>query len=207
MASSSQRKFLHTLAILHGLHAYARLQRIYGAYNGLKNLTENGWGNLHGPAFKAAITRNASGFIKDLAAEFLGGGDDFEKCMARLAADTDECYKALWGKPRFLSDKELSHIETVYNNFGVSYMECREGARRRNFLGFEVTPKVHKTQHIPLMSKIINPTAVQCYAEESLVGTTTRTWKMSMSGRYKKGGQRKVLLKRFCGLMLRLDDS
>ena len=34
-----------------------RLPRI-----GQNHLRKDGWGDLHGPAFKAAITRNASGF-------------------------------------------------------------------------------------------------------------------------------------------------
>ena len=68
-----------------------------------------------------------------------------------------------------------------------------------------VRTKVHKMQHLPRLAGIINPIYVQCYGEESLIGTTVQVWKKCMNGRYDKQAQRNVLLKRITGLLLRYE--
>ena len=85
--------------------------------------------------------------------------------------------------------------------FGENYQKLRDWARDAGQLAWPVRPKVHKMQHLPQCCAVINPTAVQVYGEESLVGTTVRVWKKSMAGRYTGVVQRNVLVKRLTGLM------
>ena len=84
-------------------------------------------------------------------------------------------------------------------------MRCREYAKQRGELSFNVRVKVHKMQHLGAMAEIMNPAWVSCYSEESSIGTSVRVWRQSMHGRYAETVQQRVLLKRLCGLWLRLE--
>ena len=84
-------------------------------------------------------------------------------------------------------------------------MRLREDARVRGKLYWKVAPKMHKLQHTPLHATVMNPRWVQNYAEESLIGTTTRVWQKAMRGRYRAHAQSNVLLRRTLGLLLRLE--
>ena len=84
-------------------------------------------------------------------------------------------------------------------------MQLREVARQKGWLLWNVTPKVHKMQHVPLLASVINPRFVQNYAEESLIGTCTAIWARSVSGRYRSVAQRAVLAKKLTGLLLHFE--
>ena len=101
-----------------------------------------------------------------------------------------------------MTDRDLDRLRSICIEFGEHFMWCRELSRRDGLLWWEITPKVHKMQHVPKMAQMINPRFVQCYFPESLIGTTTKVWKRSMSGRYKNSAQRVVLSKRLLGVLL-----
>ena len=169
------------------------------------NLRTDGWGELNGPAFKAAITRTSAGFFKAIAHEFLTSGTEEEACMIRLVDLLHAIYDLLWNGPRFLPGDRIGVLRRYCVEFGENYMWCREYALLRNVLLWRVTGKVHKMQHLPAMASIINPAWVSCYAEESSIETSMRVWKQCMHGKYRALVQRNVLLKRLCGLLLRVE--
>ena len=146
-------------------------------------------------------------FFKHLSNKFLILQTPEEQSMTRVLNNLYELYGMLWNSPRFLLQNDLDELQRVCIQFGEDWMRCREFARLRNALLFNVTGKVHKTQHIPAMAAIINPAWVSCYAEESLIGTTMKVWKQSQKGRWKRLIQHRVLLKRLCGLVLRLEGN
>ena len=115
-----------------------------------------------------------------------------------------EFYGILYSGELFLPDASLDRLRTVTIAFGEAYQALRAYCAEQEIFGFPVRPKVHRMQHLPRCARSINPVALQCYAEESLVGTTTRVWKRSMAGRYEPGIQRAVLTKRLVGLLLRV---
>ena len=168
----------------------------------LSNVTNNGWADLHGPAIKAANTRASSGFFLHLSEQYLSGESDLERSTVEVAKCLDEFYKVIYGAERFMTAAELRRLRSVCLQFGEAYMRSRAFSRRSALLAFEVTPKVHKMQHVPAMAQIMNPRFVANYAEESLVGTTAKVWKRSMSGRYKKMAQFNVLMKKALGVLL-----
>ena len=168
------------------------------------NLISNGWGDLHGPAVKAANTRAASGLFAKMAETYLSAENEFEKYMILATKHLHSIYTALNSAPRFPTHAEIAKIRRVTLRFGEAMMWCREHSRRLGFMAWEITPKVHKSQHLPTMCQVMNPKFVSCYADESLIGTTTRVWKRSMAGRYHANVQHVVLLKRLVGLILRL---
>ena len=88
---------------------------------------------------------------------------------------------------------------------GLAYQELREISRLAGRMCFKVTPKVHKVQHLPLYSSCLNPRHVQNYAEESLIGTSTKIWARSVSGRHTQSVQPNVLVKKITGLLLRME--
>ena len=92
-----------------------------------------------------------------------------------------------------------------FANIGFEIMRRREFARIDHKLNFNVTPKMHKLQHLHLYARILNPRWVQNYAEESLIGTTTTIWQKSIRGNYSDHVQENVVLKRTVGLLLRLE--
>ena len=191
--------------------------RWYRAHPGLlplppirrQNLRRDDWAELHGPAFKAANSRQASGFFLHLATKYLQGrtvgGQDLESCMWRIVYGLNDLYSLMWGQPRFLLPEHVLRIREACISFGEAYMRCRQWAKERGELAFNVTVKVHRMQHLAAMAEIMKPAWVSCYSEESSVGTTTRVWRQSMHGRYAKTVQHRVLLKRLCGLWLRLE--
>ena len=130
-----------------------------------------------------------------------------EQSMKSVLKNCYELYGILWNGPRFLQEQDLDVLHRVCIQFGEDWMRCREFARLRNALVFNVTGKVHKTQHLPAMAAIINPAWVSCYAEERLIGTTMKVLKQSQKGCWKRLIQHRVLMKRLCGLVLRLEGN
>ena len=86
-------------------------------------------------------------------------------------------------------------------------MILREMCRGRGILAWNVTPKMHMLQHLGSFPAKVNPRWLQNYMEESSVGTTTKVWSRSASGRYRRTVQKMVLLKRLVALMIRLETD
>ena len=105
----------------------------------------------------------------------------------------------------FVPKAKIDELREVVLTIGEHWLSLREFARRGNHLCWKVAPKTHKFQHLPLYASVLNPRFTQCYAEESLIGTTTAIWKRSMNRRYKKRVQHLVLLKPTLGFFLRLE--
>ena len=72
-------------------------------------------------------------------------------------------------------------------------------------MAWQITPKVHKLQHVPMLAHGINPWPVQCYNEESHVGAAVKSWRGSAAGRYMLTVQEVVLIKRLVALLLRFE--
>jgi len=171
----------------------------------ISNLTRDGWWELNGPAIKAAMTRSAVPPFRDIWREHAQAGNANDAHVTAIIENLALFYDVLYQAPMFMPRATIDRIEEICMNFGIAYLHCREYARSHNILSWPVRMKTHKMQHVPLMCKVINPVHVQCYGEESLIGTTTKVWKRSIAGRHHNVAQRNVLLKRFCGLLLRFE--
>ena len=68
-------------------------------------------------------------------------------------------------------------LRGIANLFGLSYQRLRNLAGTSGEMAWPVTTKVHKMQHVPELANIINPVHLQCYADESLMGTSQKVWK------------------------------
>lgn len=169
------------------------------------NVVQAGWGDLHGPAYKAANTRQASPFFRELVHKFCVSGSPCDQCLRSVVASLDNVYAVLYSAGAFLTQDSMETLRAHVLEFGLSYQRLRELSRRSEVSAFPVRPKIHKFQHIPFLAEFINPRVVQAYGEESLVGTVTKTWKGSVAGRYRARVQEMVLVKRVTALLLRFE--
>ena len=192
----------------------AKLVAFYGRRPGahrlptltLANLTNaDGWRELSGPAIKAANTRAAAPFFAELAMEYYNDDAPAHRDMCRVTRTLSDMYDIMKSSPMFLDAPSLGRFQTVVSEFGVALQRLRAWAEDRHELSWQVRPKAHKTMHLPFIASVINPRSVSNYADESQIGTTTRVWKGSVSGRYKAHVQRIVLAKRLRAVLLRYE--
>ena len=174
----------------------------------LKNLVNSqGWAELRGPAFKAANTRAAVPAFLAIAAETLTTGSEEDRSIVALLTAVNAFQELLYSAGFSLTDDEIGRLDAIVLEMGFHYQTLRGIARAKNQLWWRVTPKVHKLQHMSHWARVLNPAMVQCYMEESMVGTTTKVWQRTMSGRYQSTVQAIVLLKRVLGLLLRIHEG
>ena len=153
------------------------------------------------------MTKAVAGFFSSFAKRYYSasaGGDELGVCMSDVAADLHRFYKILDSQPLFVSPDATMQLGVVCARFGSNYERCRSLCERRGILAFQITPKLHKMQHVPDQSRIFNPVRTSNYSYESFIGSTTQCWKRSLSGRYKRSSQRVVLIKRLVSVLLRM---
>ena len=163
------------------------------------------WFDLCGPGIKSAMTRTAAQWFDSLCQKYLQTGSEDHRALCAVSKHLVQFYKILYTAPMFPSPAERARFRKTCLEFGANYQWLRDIGRRNGDLIAPVRTKVHKMQHLPRFAGIINPRYVQCYGEESLIGTTVQVWKKCMRGRYDKQAQRNVLLKRITGLLLRYE--
>jgi len=145
----------------------------------LGNLTADGWADLHGPAIKAAATRAAApAFLAMCNEHLLPAASLADERTCAIIDRLVKIYDILYTETMFMSGPAIELLRGAVLEFGCLYMHLREHARVDNILAWPVKPKVHKLQHVPDIAVIVNPRFCQCYAEESLIGTTVRVWKI-----------------------------
>ena len=127
------------------------------------------------------------------------------RVLRALVAALDDLYNVLYDAPMFPPDASVHQVRQLCLDFGKAYQEMRELSRRSGIYAFAVTPKTHKVQHLPKLTTCINPTRVQVYSEESMMGSVTGTWRGSARGRYKQTVQKIVLVKQLTGVLLRFE--
>ena len=131
----------------------------------ISDITKEGWGDLHGPAIKAAMTRQAAPFFADFAQRFFSADRSaYEGHMVDVTRDLDAFYKVFEGQGMFMSPASVRKLSQICQRFGSSIMHLRNLARDQNLLAWQVTTKVHKTQHLPMMSRLLNPRLTSCSA-------------------------------------------
>ena len=170
----------------------------------LVNLVKDGWSDLHGPVVKAANTRGLAPFLVELTNEFHSGADRYDVLVRRAALSLDRFYALLYGASRFLTDGQAAELRRVLARLGSSVQELRDISRARGGFEFKVSPKMHMILHMASLPANANPRFLQCYQEETHIGSITKIWHRSANGRYRATVQRMVLLKRLVATVVRL---
>ena len=164
-----------------------------------------GWADLNGPMIKAANSRSAVPMIRDLSYMYLSDDNDRNRCIHRLLDNLTAYYETIYSEPLFMSEAAVARLEEATIEVGEAWMELREMAKERGLQHWKISSKVHKMMHTAVWSRAMNVRFVQCYSEESQMGSTTSVWHECMRGKYAGGIQSMVLLKRTVGLLLRLE--
>jgi hypothetical protein len=167
--------------------------------------SSDGWAVLSGKAIKAAMTRHSMPFWSEVVHRYCMSGLPKHRNLRELVDSLSEIYRVFYEGPMFLNSDDQGKLRVACSTFGVCYQRLRELHRQEQALAFNVVPKVHKVQHLPMHASVINPRFLQCYGEESLIGTSTRTYTGSMTGRYRGPIQRVFLVKRVTALLLRFE--
>ena len=169
------------------------------------NLLNDGWWELSGQVIKAAAMRSAPPLFAELANATLVGDNPRAAQAPRLAELFDTFYTAVYAARLFPSDTDIGKVRAIINEFGEVIMSLRADSMQRNKLYFKITPKVHKLMHVPMYMEVMNPRWLQAYLEEGLIGSFTKIWQRGVKWRYERQIQSNVLLRRYLGLLLRLE--
>ena len=171
----------------------------------LSNVHLEAWSELHGPAIKAANSRQAAPAMAALARELLEPGDEEGGMVIEITSKLEEMYYCLAEAGMFFDAAALDHFTNVVLDFGLLQMRLRAFSAAHGKFRWQVKPKSHKCAHLPEFAGCINPRMVSCYADESHIGTCCLAWKRSLSGRWAGHVQRSVLLKRWVGVLVRME--
>ena len=175
----------------------------------LKNIFPGGkdhCADLRGKQAKAANTRHAMPFLKDLANECLTDNLNKDHCLIHILIDyTLEFNRLVYSTGIFYTADELAKLSEAAKGIGVTMQLLRQRAKDQKQLLWHITPKLHYMQHFPDEAKLISPRVVQCYIEESYIGKISQIWSSSKNGPCQETIQHTALLKYLIWLCIELD--
>ena len=161
---------------------------------------------LGGPTVKAANTRQAIPFLKDLAERYLTDGANLDHVlMHELIKHTIDFNRLIYSSGTFFTDPELATFRTATEGVGKYMQLLRSNAKAAKQLLWHIAPKTHYMQHFPDEAKLIASIVVQCYIEESYICTIGQIRASSNNGPYSETIQRLGLLKYLLWLVVELD--
>jgi hypothetical protein len=111
MATINDRRMNH----YDGRPGVARLPKIL-----LANVWHDGWADLHGPAFKAAITRQAAPFFRELVCHYCSSDAPLDECLRLNMSSLDDMYRLLYEMPLLPSDADLVPLRIAVQSYGTS---------------------------------------------------------------------------------------
>ena len=144
------------------------------------------YADLRGPTVKAANTRQAMPFLKDLANRHLTDPNEMDHVIIhQLLEHTAEFNRLMYSSAAFLTPEELAAFDQATKGIGKYMQLLRKRAKGAKQLLWKIVPKTHYMQHFPDEARLINPRVVQCYIEESYIGKLAQIWASARNGPYK----------------------
>ena len=175
----------------------------------MKNLSSDGpatYAALCGPTVKAANTRHAMPFLKDLANRHLTSATNADHVIIhQLLNHTMEFHRLSYSSGTFFTPEDLAAYDEAAKGMGKYMQLLRKRAKEAKQLLWHITPKTHFMQHFPQEARLISPRVVQCYIEESYIGKIAQIWASSKNGPYGETIQSFALLKYLVWLCIELD--
>ena len=83
----------------------------------MTNVTRDGWGNLAGPAFKAANVRASAPFFRDLVEHYCTSEHPRDRNLRSLVAAMDDLYIVLCNAPIFPPDATVLQVRGLCMGF------------------------------------------------------------------------------------------
>ena len=171
--------------------------------------TDKGWSMLSGKLIKAANTRAMLPFLDDLASKYCTGREGFDQSCRKVFTSLLTIQRIMYSSGTFLTDAAKEEFKEAHLRLGRHWQLLRDLCRRAEVNSFQITPKLHYTQHFPYQADLINPRAVQNYIQESLVGHVAKVWSACANGPYADTVQLTSLARLWVGYELRIcqDDD
>ena len=107
-------------------------------------MLKDGWGELHGPACKAASTRAFAPCLQSSVHRCFATGSDEDAMMRQLIDNRCGVYDTIYSSPMLISDAHVAQLKAHCVEFGRAFLATREMCRLQGELLFGVKPKVHK---------------------------------------------------------------
>ena len=170
----------------------------------LTDLKNDNWACLSGKMVKAANTRCMVPFLNNLAQTYFPAHGAYASSTRKIFASLLAIEKLLYSAEMFLTDVQKADLEEHILKVGRHLQHLRHLSAVASENSYQITPKCHYAQHFIEQARLINPTATQNYAEESLVGVVTRIWQACARGPYVKVIQKHSLNRYWTGLELRM---
>ena len=123
----------------------------------LTDLRSNKWAELSGQHIKAAATRCAVPMVRDFAREVFTLPTAEDTDTVGIMDDLDFYYNILYRNPIFMPYDELETFKTVTLDIGLKFLRLRQWSRRNGKMYFQVRPKLHNMQDLPLFAAALNP--------------------------------------------------
>ena len=169
-----------------------------------EDLVVSGWHSLGGKIVKAANTRAVLPWLHSLAEEFFNAHGSYASSTRKVIHCLLEIQKIWYSAGHFFSDAQKKTLDDLFLKLGRHWQNLRALARAQHQNAWQITPKVHYGQHFGEQGDLINPTSVQNYLEESLVGCVTKLWHMCAHGKYLLVVQHATLNRYWVGLEIRM---
>ena len=164
------------------------------------------YATLHSPTIKAANTRHAVPFLRDLADHFVTDGNELDHVLIhQLISHTLEFNRLIYSSGTFLTEPELETLAIATQGVGKYMQLLRSMAKEAKQMLWHISPKTHYMQHFPEEARLTSPRVVQCYIEESFIGKIATIWSSTKNGPYSQVIQRTALLKYLVLLVIELD--
>ena len=166
----------------------------------LENLSLDGWWMLSGRLIKAANTRSLKPWLEDIANRFFAGHGELQSSTRKVFKHMMILERIFYSAGTFLTDEQHAELTASLLALGRHWQLLRSLYRRQGINAWQIRPKVHYHQHFAQQAKLINPRAVQCYAQESLIGRMAKLWRMNANGPYSPLVQETTLLRYWVAL-------
>ena len=160
---------------------------------------------LGGPTIKAANTRQAMPFLKDIADRVLLDTNNIDHVlMHKLIDHTLDFNRVIYSSGVFCTEEEVKELKTATVGIGKYMRTLRAQAKKEKQLIWAIKPKLHYMQHFPDEARLISPRMVQCYIEESFIGKVAGILSSSKAGPYSETIQHVALVKYLVWLSIEL---
>ena len=183
--------------------AYNSLARVNSRVPTLKldNIRGGDFPELKGQLIKAANTRQLIPYVVNLATRAVNCTPTNEnKHALRCITAMHLLCETLYNADYFLTDVEKESVAHNCFKLGIHYQWL---AVNTTALKWKQPPKLHYViAHLPEQARLINPVKVQGYKNESMVGTLSNIYKLSMNGPHYDVSSATVLTKYCTGMIL-----
>ena len=127
--------------------------------------------------------------------------------MLKVAASVSGMLDVLYNADCFLAETERIALTDHIDRLARHYQKLSADAFLAQRTLWQAIPKFHFViGHLATQAALINPTWVQGYSSESMVGTTAQIYAMSQNGPFHSRAQKTVMNKYRIGLRLLMEN-